>query len=597
MCVVFKARYEATEQQARRQVAAAARSVGDKATSGTQPAGAAAAAAAAVTATAAAEEERGTAAALEEVHRPLLAVRGMARVWGLTKLSTWLEGGGKEDLMGRTRMVAVMRELDQLAHADGAWGEEQHNTSAAAQWVPTEDNPNPPDAPFWKLSTCEGPSRQRLRTVRDGCGTRHLSAARPVVNREDEYDAAMMEQAEHEPGSHRMEEEADGDAMGTGMFSAPAPARRETCRVSFTVFRSDVVKVELKVEVEEAVSDDVDESHKAEDTWHGGMLGSALSIGSILEVAAAADSPHRSLFSTPTQLPTADYTDGGLMTHRGEAPSRGNDGVPTPAGVVPGDVARRRRRRGGESRSYRGDHVMQPKEEVTQEEEEEEEERLRGSVHRAVEGGGMTTPREEDECAAGLLQRVDLSDQLSAQLQQSGVVRGDLPLMGAVEEEEEEEAAAVQSGEGEEEEEEAGSRGGEEVAAGGGAAAEDGNRGVALEEASRTEEGIASSVAGGVQTPRTPQRGSRTAGSSGSSGGTGSVREKLAGLVAGMTPTAQRVVSSARVTAAQVVRDVGAAVQDRALEGVEMARDVVGAARAAMPQVKEETQTLTVPSR
>jgi len=42
---------------------------------------------------------------------------------------------------------------------------------------------------------------------------------------------------------------------------------------------------------------------------------------------------------------------------------------------------------------------------------------------------------------------------------------------------------------------------------------------------------------------------------------------------------------------------VGAAVQDRALEGVEMARDVVGAARAAMPQVKEETQTLTVPSR
>jgi hypothetical protein len=552
---VFQARYEATEQQARMQVAAAARSAGDKTPSSAQSAGVAAAAATTTTtAAAAAEEERVTAAALEEVHRPLLAVRGMARVWGLTKLSTWLEGGGKADLMGRTRMVAVMRALDQLTHADGAWGEQQP-TTPAAHWVPTEEHPNPPDAPFRKLSTCEGPSRQRLRAVRDGCGTRHLSAARPVVAREDENDgAAALEQADREHGMHRTDEQADDDAMGTGMFSAPAPLHQQTCRVSISVIGSDVVKVHLKVEATVLENGD-----HVEDTWHGGVLSSAMSIGSMLEVAAAADSPHRSLFSTPTQLPSADYTDGGLMTHRGEAPARGNDGVPAGAGVSAEDAGGRRRRRGGEGRSYRGDHMISaapplPPSEVTVEEEGEEGESLLASGHCVVEGDGDELCAVDLSVDDPLQHAVDLSDKLSAQLQQSGVVRGDLPLMGVVAEEEEEEEEEEEDREG------AASTGGEQAAAGSGAGADDGKRDGALEEASRTEEGTTASVAGEAQTLQTPQRGSRTGGSSGQ-GGTGSVRQKLAGLVAGMTPTAQRVVSSARVTAAQVVRDVGAAVQ------------------------------------
>jgi hypothetical protein len=208
-------------------------------------------------------------------------------------------------------------------------------------------------------------------------------------------------------------------------------------------------------------------------------------LGAILE--GVAGNSHRRLFSSPTQLPTADYTDGGLMTHRGaKPPSR-----VLPAAAAAAAAADRAHR--GDAPSYRGDVAM----------------------------GSARAP--DDDCRTGVDAPAPTADLFRSQPQPSGVVRGDFPLAGVVETPESEE---------EQEEEQAGSssHGSEGGGAGGG-----------------DQAGGAEAEAESAEAPKTPR-----AGGSGGGGGGGGVRERLAGLVAGMTPTAQRVVSSARVTAAQV---------------------------------------------
>jgi hypothetical protein len=116
--------------------------------------------------------------------------------------------------------------------------------------VPTQANPSPSDECFWKLSACEGPSRQRQRLVRDGCGTRHLSAARPTCAA-DTTDTAPAAG----PTEAADTRDGDGDAIGTGRFSTAAvpetpPAEEATVfrlAASLTVFRSGVVRVDLRV--------------------------------------------------------------------------------------------------------------------------------------------------------------------------------------------------------------------------------------------------------------------------------------------------------------------------------------------------------------
>lgn len=108
---------------------------------------------------------------LLDLHRPLLHVRGMRRVWGLSKLATWLEGSGKADVTGRRGLVQVIRVLEEMhvAYGEGVG-------VGGAPDLDLEDLKSLPHPPFLKLSSCEGPQRRRARMVSDVCGSQHFEA-------------------------------------------------------------------------------------------------------------------------------------------------------------------------------------------------------------------------------------------------------------------------------------------------------------------------------------------------------------------------------------------------------------------------------------
>ena len=98
--------------------------------------------------------------------RPATLLKASLRARELPRITLRARGPARlrsAPLVGVPR--AALRSWARLALTRGGWGSPVGAGGVA----------------FLKVSSCEGPHRQRLRLVPDGCGTRHLDAAKMTV--------------------------------------------------------------------------------------------------------------------------------------------------------------------------------------------------------------------------------------------------------------------------------------------------------------------------------------------------------------------------------------------------------------------------------